>query len=406
MKILIFWEQDYYGGVDTHLYELLRTWPNKKDQITILTNQENGAVKKFEESLKIFPNNLKIKKFNSFSYNIINFKLKKIKILQYLLYFFIPLLFLINLKLLYKLISNFKDYEVILSNNGGYPASWNCISSIIVAKKIGIPKRFLLIHHESSNFFPFMKWFHKIIDRLVSKSVTNIICVSKATKNSILKKRFLFVPAKKFKIIYNSLEIQKTSKQNNYSRLRKIYKISPKKILIGVISRIEPYKGHKELLNSISKIDKMYLDKIHFLFIGKGYGKYENLLKNLTIKLNLQKTVTFTGFIKGKSETIISELDLLINPTQTFEGFGLSILEAINCRTPVIATNVGAVKEVFGKKNINLVPAQSSKAMSEQIILFIKKPKFFLNKANFAYKLFSRKYSPMSKEYRNSLLSK
>ena len=95
-----------------------------------------------------------------------------------------------------------------------------------------------------------------------------------------------------------------------------------------------------------------------------------------------------------------------INPTQTFEGFGLSILEAINCRTPVIATNVGAVKEVFGKKNINLVPAQSSKAMSEQIILFIKKPKFFLNKANFAYKLFSRKYSPMSKEYRNSLLSK
>ena len=47
MKILIFWEQEYYGGVDTHIYELLRTWPNKKDEITILTNLENRGIKKF-----------------------------------------------------------------------------------------------------------------------------------------------------------------------------------------------------------------------------------------------------------------------------------------------------------------------------------------------------------------------
>ena len=74
MKILIFWEQDYYGGVDTHIYELLRTWPNKKDEITILTNLENKGIKKFYTTKHLFKN-VKIEKFNSFSHNIINIEI-------------------------------------------------------------------------------------------------------------------------------------------------------------------------------------------------------------------------------------------------------------------------------------------------------------------------------------------
>ena len=66
--------------------------------------------------------------------------------------------FFLNLNLIKKLLNDFKDHEIIISNNGGYPASWNCIASIIAAKKIGITKRFLLIHHESSDFFFLLKY--------------------------------------------------------------------------------------------------------------------------------------------------------------------------------------------------------------------------------------------------------
>ena len=330
MKILIFWEQDYYGGVDTHLLELMKTWPNKKDRITILTNKENSDIKKIEKISKHTFKFLKIEKFDSYSYNIINFKLRKFKILQYALYFFSPVLFIINLFLLHKLIYRFKDYNVILSNNGGYPASWNCTSSVIVSKKIGIQKRILLIHHESNNFFPFMKWFNIIVDKLVAKSVTKIICVSKATRNSLIKKRFLNLPLNKFKVIYNSLEINKVKNIKTKLNIKKKYKIKKEKFFIGIISRIEPYKGHSELIKSISKINKKFLDKAHFVFIGKGYSNYENILKNEVKQLNLSKKITFTGYIKGKSESLITQLDLLINPTQSFEGYGLSILEAIN----------------------------------------------------------------------------
>tara|TARA_X000000950_G_scaffold281022_1_gene376813 strand:- start:527 stop:1738 length:1212 start_codon:yes stop_codon:yes gene_type:complete len=399
MKILIFWEQDFYGGVDTHLLELLKTWPEKNDQITILTNQENSAVENIKKTSNELFKFIKIEKFNSYSYNIINFKLRKYKIMQYTLYFLNPILFILNLFLLNRVIYKFKDYDVILSNNGGYPASWNCISSIIVAKKIGIKKRFLLIHHESNDFFPFMKWFNQIVDKLVSASVTSILCVSKATRNSLLKKRFLSLSSKRVKVIYNSLKIKKVNKKKFFN-LRKKYKISKKKFLIGSISRIEPYKGHFDLIKSISKIDKIFLNNVHFVFIGKGYSNYEIFLKDEVKRLHLSKIITFTGYIKEKSEDLISQLDLLINPTQTFEGYGLSILEAINCKVPVIATNVGAINEVFGKKIINIVPPKNIVKISKKIILFLQKPKIFTRKAEFAYNHFSKNYSPMSNKFR------
>lgn len=399
MKILIFWEQDFYGGVDTHLLELLKTWPEKNDQITILTNQENSAVENIKKTSNELFKFIKIEKFNSYSYNIINFKLRKYKIMQYTLYFLNPILFILNLFLLKRVINKFKDYDVILSNNGGYPASWNCISSIIVAKKIGIKKRFLLIHHESNDFFPFMKWFNQIVDKLVSASVTSILCVSKATRNSLLKKRFLSLSSKRVKVIYNSLKIKKVNKKKFFN-LRKKYKISKKKFLIGSISRIEPYKGHFDLIMSISKIDKIFLNNVHFVFIGKGYSNYEIFLKDEVKRLHLSKIITFTGYIKEKSEDLISQLDLLINPTQTFEGYGLSILEAINCKVPVIATNVGAINEVFGEKIINIVPPKNIVKISKKIILFLQKPKIFTRKAEFAYNHFSKNYSPMSNKFR------
>lgn len=399
MKILIFWEQDFYGGVDTHLLELLKTWPEKNDQITILTNQENSAVENIKKTSNELFKFIKIEKFNSYSYNIINFKLRKYKIMQYTLYFLNPILFILNLFLLKRVINKFKDYDVILSNNGGYPASWNCISSIIVAKKIGIKKRFLLIHHESNDFFPFMKWFNQIVDKLVSASVTSILCVSKATRNSLLKKRFLSLSSKRVKVIYNSLKI-KTVNKKKFFNLRKKYKISKKKFLIGSISRIEPYKGHFDLIKSISKIDKIFLNNVHFVFIGKGYSNYEIFLKDEVKRLHLSKIITFTGYIKEKSEDLISQLDLLINPTQTFEGYGLSILEAINCKVPVIATNVGAINEVFGEKIINIVPPKNIVKISKKIILFLQKPKIFTRKAEFAYNHFSKNYSPMSNKFR------
>ena len=78
MKILIFWEQDYYGGVDKHLIELLKTCQINRIKL-VLTNEENEAANSFTNKKEFLQKKLRVVKFKSFSHNIINFKLRKFK---------------------------------------------------------------------------------------------------------------------------------------------------------------------------------------------------------------------------------------------------------------------------------------------------------------------------------------
>ena len=76
--------------------------------------------------------------------------------------------------------------------------------------------------------------------------------------------------------------------------------------------------------------------------------------------MNLEKYFVFTGYIEEDSISIVSRLDLLVSVTRTFEGFGLSIAEAMSVGTPVLCTKVGAIPEYLNNENSTLIePTQN-----------------------------------------------
>lgn len=401
MKIVIFWEQEEYGGTDTHLLELLLNWPNKKDQIVVLSNFQNSGLSRIEKKL-LRKKNIKINKFNSFSYNVIMNSLN-FKLFKYFIYFFQPLLFLINLKLIYNLLIQYKSYDLILSNNGGYPGSWNCLCSIIASKKLQISNRFLLIHHEAERYPFLMRLFNIYVDKLVSNSITKIICVSHATKKTLIKNRTLRLSKKKYEVIYNTISNYIISKKK--INFRKKYKLKKNIKLIGLLSRIEKYKGHEDLILSLTKLPRKIQDKIKVIIIGSGKKIFVQKLKDMVKNLNLERVVFFTGFLKNNSSEIINSLDLIINPTRTFEGYGLTVLEAVLNKKPVISTNVGAIKEVFKKKYVSLIPPNRPDLISKEIKNFILFNDEFKKKSKKAKSFFSKiNQKQMSNNYRKFFL--
>jgi glycosyltransferase involved in cell wall biosynthesis len=56
------------------------------------------------------------------------------------------------------------------------------------------------------------------------------------------------------------------------------------------------------------------------------------------------------------------------------EGFGLPILEAMACRTPVIATPTGAAPELTSPGGGVMVPMENPEAMANEIVRFIQMP--------------------------------
>jgi glycosyltransferase involved in cell wall biosynthesis len=125
------------------------------------------------------------------------------------------------------------------------------------------------------------------------------------------------------------------------SGLRKELDIPTDHSVICTITHMEEHKGIKYLLESASLLLQSRND-VSFLIVGEGSLKED--LRKLCVVLKIKKNVTFAGERSDIPE-ILSLTDIFVLPSLR-EGLPLTILEAMACGKPVIATNVGGVPEV------------------------------------------------------------
>jgi glycosyltransferase involved in cell wall biosynthesis len=162
---------------------------------------------------------------------------------------------------------------------------------------------------------------------------------------------------------------------------------------IGIVSRIEPYKGHEDLCVAFSKLNNDIKNKIKIFFIGPYEDEYKNKISKLISILNIEKYVLFSGYLNEPSQEIISNLDLLLSLTRNFEGFGISLAEAMSVRTPILATKVGAISEFLNEKNAYLIEPSSPSQITEAIINFINNNNLWKIRSDVAYDNFFKIYN-------------
>ena len=393
MNVIIYYEQFSFGGVDKHLCELVNNWKNKKDNITIVTNRNNKGFQKIRNSLK----KTKIVYFNSYSYSyFIDFLYKNnLSFLRFLSYFFQPIFLFLSIGKFIFLLKDINKNTIIMSSNGSYPGSWANIAIILAAKFCKIRKRILLIHHESS-YSNIISWvFAFFIDKILSRSLTYLICVSKATLNTIKKRRNLNYNYFKTQIIHNDIKIlEKNLKKKLFVSLKKKY------CLFGILGRADAYKGHEDVLYAISQIDLKYRNKIKLMLIGLiDFGR-KKFLKDLSIKLGIKKNIIFTGYLSSDSQIIINNLDVVIMSTRDFEGFGYTALEAIKLGKPLITTDVGAIKEFVDPRYAEIIKPKKVKEFALVISKIISRIKYYKKRAAIYKKKYNKKFE-VSETYRS-----
>jgi len=91
------------------------------------------------------------------------------------------------------------------------------------------------------------------------------------------------------------------------------------------------------------------------LLIG-GRGPLEEELRRQVANLHLEDNVRFLGFVLAEElPKYYQASDCFVLPTEKLEGFGLVILEAFACGTPVLGTAIGAIPEVIGMFDASLI---------------------------------------------------
>ena len=103
------------------------------------------------------------------------------------------------------------------------------------------------------------------------------------------------------------------------------------------LSRIHPKKGLKVLLRAAKRLQQDGVE-CRILIAGSGEAEYERILRLDVDATNLTEKVKFLGMVKGVEKLSLYEAaDLFVLPTSQ-ENFGLAIVEAMACGTPVMTT--------------------------------------------------------------------
>ena len=122
--------------------------------------------------------------------------------------------------------------------------------------------------------------------------------------------------------------------------------------LIGIVSRIKPGRGHKELIEAFRKIAPEFPDT-RLLIVGKGEGVAAEVQR--AADLVKAGRVHFLGYRKDDLPNILRALSVKVLLGEGSDTTCRATLEAMACATPVIAAPVGALPDTIDEKGGGLL---------------------------------------------------
>ena len=215
----------------------------------------------------------------------------------------------------------------------------------------------------------------RFFNKIFSKFIDRIICVSKAVEASLVKEG---VSPNKTQVIYNGVDTD-YFKPREGNTIRNKLSIKDDILLLTTISRFNKEKGHDFLIEGLKELKNHILN---FKVLLVGDGEEQEVIKEKVKKYDLENQVIFLGYREDIPQ-ILSATDIYVSPSEN-EAISFSIIEALSCGKPAIATEVGGVPEIFDKGNCGiLIPFGDTKTFAKAIIdLYNNNQEYELIKSN------------------------
>ena len=174
-------------------------------------------------------------------------------------------------------------------------------------------------------------YFRDLANLLTYILSDKIVAVSNMVKEDFIKR--YKINNKKIEVIYNMIDLNKVEQDLKTDHKKEEIKKSKDKILIN-IGRLVEQKGQWHLIRVFKEIIKIY-PNIKLVILGRG--ELEGYLRELIDFYNLKDKVLLLGF-KENPYKYLKNSDIYIS-TSLYEGMSNTILEAMACGLPIIATD-------------------------------------------------------------------
>ena len=216
-----------------------------------------------------------------------------------------------------------------------------------------------------------MGWFYRrfVVPKILKKCKC-IITVSNFEKNNIVSK--LNIPEERITMIYNGY--------NEWFKPTQDLDLVYKKYIDDLgyfffLGNTDPKKNTERTLIAYSQ----YLDKsdvkrkLLMADLNKDY--LEDIIERNHIE-NIKNNIVMPGYIVNSDLPFIYNGAFAFLYTSLRESFGIPLLEAMACGTPVITSNTSSMPEIGGKNAIMVNP-ESPEEIAEKMLLLEKDDQFY-----------------------------
>ncbi|HCE44131.1 MAG TPA: hypothetical protein DET40_11330 [Lentisphaeria bacterium] len=247
-----------------------------------------------------------------------------------------------------------------------------------------LPARKLYVFHSpwceehrvnGNEAFPFNRilyWLRRKRELKALEICDGIITLSQYMKNLMLEIH-PEVAGKPVAVIPGGADLEKFSPAVNEiekMECRRKFGIPERSFVLMTSRRLIPRTGVDILVRAFASAKMKTGKDMKLLIVGSGILLEE--LKSLSLSLDMDKDIIFTGFVdEAELPSCYRASDLFIMPTKELEGFGLSTVEAMACGIPAIGTDIGGTPEILGEVSEDLIiKGCSEDAIAENLIRF------------------------------------
>lgn len=219
----------------------------------------------------------------------------------------------------------------------------------------------LSFHHFPAFFSLKTRIWHKLLNagKLIKK-LDRIIAVSNFTKNDIIKT--FKVEAQKISAIHEGIENNFCAaiESGKSAQIRTRYNLPGNYFLF--LSTLEPRKNLARIIDAFKLYKEKHGGEIKLVLVGKQ--------SNIFSELHIVKhpDIIFAGFVEEGDKKYLFHLATAFLYPSIFEGFGLPLLEAMKCGTPIITSKTSSMPEVCTDAALYVDPldtAEIAKAMHQ-----------------------------------------
>jgi glycosyltransferase involved in cell wall biosynthesis len=183
----------------------------------------------------------------------------------------------------------------------------------------------------------------------------------------------------RLRIMWDGINLKRFHPGNSGLRIRSELRLPREAPLVGLVCRLDHWKGVEVFLHAVSMCRKKCPDALYLICGGKVEGREEvaRRTRRLAEELDLTDVVHFTEWRYRPEDMpeVHAALDVLVLPSTCPEPFGLVLIEAMASGKPVVATNDGGPVEicVVGSTGL-LVPPQNPGRLADAMITLLQDP--------------------------------